>query len=703
MKASVGDAVRSSGPERLSITTLKGVGPKLSERLRRLGLHTVEDVLLHLPLRYQDRSCITSIDRLRVGEEAQIEAVVIGSEITGRGRRFLLCRLEDGTGLLTLRFFHFSPAQQQWLCQAGARLRCFGEVRSGYVGGLEMIHPECHRIESDAPPVDDRLTPIYPATAGLQQFTLRRLAEQALECLESTALLPEWLPPALLTQLRLPAFAEAVRLLHQPPVDTSVAELESGRHPARQRLVFEELLAHQLSLRRLRERTRRQVAPPLIGGHLSRRFLERLPFTLTCAQQRVLEEITADLVQPRPMLRLLQGDVGSGKTVVAAASVLRAVETGAQAALMAPTELLAEQHYRNFHDWLGELGLEVAWLSGRLTGKARRIVLERLAAGEIQVAVGTHALFQESVLFAELALVVVDEQHRFGVHQRLALREKGRNEGRCPHQLIMTATPIPRTLAMSAYADLDTSIIDELPPGRRPIKTVAVPDHRRDTIIERIRQACRRGRQAYWVCPLIEESEALQCQAATVTAERLSEILPELRIGLVHGRLSATAKEMVMAAFKMGALDLLVATTVIEVGVDVPNASLMIIENPERLGLAQLHQLRGRVGRGSIESSCVLLYRPPLSQLAHARLAVLRECQDGFEIARRDLELRGPGEVLGTRQTGAQSLRVADLLRDQDWLPIVRHTADRLLREHPNCVEPLIHRWIGAGARYGQV
>jgi ATP-dependent DNA helicase RecG len=453
----------------------------------------------------------------------------------------------------------------------------------------------------------------------------------------------------------------------------------------------------------LRERTRRQAAPPLAGSGLSQRFLERLPFTLTGAQQRVLAEIADDLAQPRPMLRLLQGDVGSGKTVVAAAAALRAVETGAQAALMAPTELLAEQHHRNFRNWLDALGIEVAWLTGRLTGKARRTLLERLAAGEIQVAVGTHALFQEAVTFAELALVIVDEQHRFGVHQRLALREKGQAGGRCPHQLIMTATPIPRTLAMSAYADLDTSIIDELPPGRQPVKTIAAPDRRRDEIIDRIRQACLSGRQAYWVCPLIEESEVLQCQAATVTAEQLTALLPELRIGLVHGRLSASAKEAVMAAFKAGKLELLVATTVIEVGVDVPNASLMIIENPERLGLAQLHQLRGRVGRGTAESSCVLLYRPPLSEVAYARLAVLRECHDGFEIARRDLELRGPGEVLGTRQTGEQSLRIADLLRDQDWLNVVRHTADHLLCEHPNCVELLIRRWIGAGTRYGEV
>jgi len=684
------------------VTVLKGVGPKLAERLRRLGLHTVEDVLLHLPLRYQDRTRLTPLSRLQPGDEAQIEGEVVGSEVTARGRRFLLCHLSDGSGVLTLRFIHFSPAQEHLFSSTGARLRCFGEVRQGYAG-LEMIHPECRRLGPDAPPVSDRLTPVYPATAGLQQFTLRGLAEQALAHLDAALLLPELLPATLRTGLALMPIAEAVRWLHQPPADATRAELDSGRHPARRRLAFEELLAHQLSLRRLRARIQRQAAQALTGQGLSQRLLERLPFTLTVAQQRVLAEIVADLARPRPMLRLLQGDVGSGKTVVAALAALRAVESGAQAALMAPTELLAEQHERNLRAWLEPLGVEVAGLTGRLTGKTRRRALERLASGAIQVAVGTHALFQEAVAFAELALVIVDEQHRFGVHQRLALREKGRAGGRCPHQLIMTATPIPRTLAMSAYADLDTSIIDELPPGRLPVKTVVAPDRRRDDVIERIRHACRSGRQAYWVCPLIEESEALQCQAAAVTAERLTAILPELRIGLAHGRLSGVAKDAVMTAFKAGALDLLVATTVIEVGMDVPNASLMIIENAERLGLAQLHQLRGRIGRGAAASSCVLLYRPPLSPVAHARLAVLRECHDGFEIARRDLELRGPGEVLGARQTGEQSLRVADLLRDQDLLNAVRHTADALLRDHPAGVEPLIRRWMSAGAHDGEV
>lgn len=691
-------------PAARALTALKGVGPKLADRLRRLGLYTVEDVLLHLPLRYQDRSRITPLNALQPGAEAQIEAEIIGAEVTARGRRFLLCQVADGAGVLTLRFIHFSPIQEQLFSRAGQRVRCFGEVRQGHAG-LEMIHPECRWLDAAALPVTDRLTPVYPTTAGLQQITLRALAEQGLLQMDAAAALPELLPASLRAQLQLMTIGAAVRWLHQPPADTAREALESGRHPAQRRLAFEELLAHQLSLRRLRQQMQRQTAAPLSTGTdgLEQRFLERLPFTLTAAQQRVLAEIDADLAQPRPMLRLLQGDVGSGKTVVAAAAALRAVTNGAQTALMAPTELLAEQHYRNFSAWLEPLGIAVAWLTGRLTGRARRTLLERLASGAIHIVVGTHALFQEAVVFAELALAIVDEQHRFGVHQRLALREKGSVGGRCPHQLIMTATPIPRTLAMSAYADLDTSIIDELPPGRQPVQTVVAPDSRREEVIAGIRRACERGRQAYWVCPLIEESEVLQCQAAAATAERLTALLPELRIGLAHGRLAAAAREAAMTAFKAGQLDLLVATTVIEVGVDVANASLMIIENAERLGLAQLHQLRGRVGRGADQSSCVLLYRPPLSAIARSRLAVLRECHDGFEIARRDLELRGPGEVLGTRQTGEQTLRVADLLRDQDLLAAVRYAADHLLHQHPDQVEPLIRRWIGAGARYGEV
>lgn len=687
-----------------TLAALRGVGPKLAERLARLGLHTLEDLLLHPPLRYQDRSRLMPLNRLQAGEEAQIEAAIIGAEVTTRGRRFLLCHLADGTGVLTLRFFHFSPAQQQLFSRLGQRLRCFGEIRQGPVG-LEMIHPECRRLEGPSPSLPGWLTPVYPTTAGLPQTTLRDLAEQALAHLETGAILPEWLPASLREALGLMEIETAVRALHQPSATLAAAGQENRRQAAQQRLAFEELLAHQLSLQRLRQQLQRQTAPPLAGpsGGLAQRFLERLPFALTAAQQRVLAEINADLARSRPMLRLLQGDVGSGKTVVAAAAALRAVEQGAQTALMAPTELLAGQHYRTFAAWLEPLGVRLAWLTGRLTGRARRRLLEQLATGEIQVVAGTHALFQEAVTFADLALAVIDEQHRFGVHQRLALREKGRTDGRYPHQLIMTATPIPRTLAMSVYADLDLSVIDELPPGRQPVQTAAAPETRRDEVIARVRQACQAGRQAYWVCPLIEESEVLECQAAAATAERLSALLPELRIGLAHGRLPSAAKDAAMAAFQAGELHLLVATTVIEVGVDVPNASLMVIENAERLGLAQLHQLRGRIGRGPARSSCLLLYRPPLSEVAYARLAVLRDCHDGFEIARRDLELRGPGEVFGARQTGEQSLRIADLLRDQALLEPVRQAADILLRDHPERVAPLIRRWIGADVRYGAV
>jgi len=688
--------------EDLPIQTLKGVGPRLAERLARLGVQTVEDLLFHLPMRYQDRTRVMPIGSLRPGDEAVIEVEVLLSQVTQRGRRALLCRVHDGSGFLTLRFFYFGPAQQNLLGQAGTRLRCFGEIRNG-PATLEMVHPEWRRLDGSEAVVEEHLTPIYPTTEGLHQASLRTLTDQALQCLESNQ--PrECLPPPLLDRLGLPSLQEALRLIHRPPAELDLAVLASGRHPAQQRLAFEELLAHQLSLRRLRAQMQRNAAPPLAGrGRLTKRFLKALPFALTRAQHRVSAEIDADLARSWPMLRLVQGDVGSGKTVVAAAATVRAVEAGLQAAIMAPTELLAEQHYRNFRNWLEPLGVQVAWLSGRIKGSARETILERLRSGQAQVAVGTHALFQEDVVFADLALVIIDEQHRFGVHQRLALREKGRQGGRCPHQLIMTATPIPRTLAMSAYADLDSSVIDELPPGRTPVQTVVVAEGRRADVIQRIRLACGGGRQAYWVCPLIEESEVLQCQAAATTAALLAETLPELRIGLVHGRLKPAEKEQTMAAFKARQLDLLVATTVIEVGVDVPNASLMIIENAERLGLAQLHQLRGRVGRGSAQSSCVLLYRVPLSEPARSRLEVLRNSNDGFEIARRDLEMRGPGEVLGTRQTGALQLRIADLLRDAYLLPQVRQAADELLRDYPDHAEAIIRRWIGVGGQYGEV
>ncbi|WP_132544278.1 ATP-dependent DNA helicase RecG [Plasticicumulans lactativorans] len=694
------DALRAEALAERPLTALKSVGPRQAERLARLGLHTVGDLLFHLPLRYQDRTRVVPIGSLTPYTEAVIEGEVLLAEVVVRKRRALLVRLGDGTGSLTLRFFFFNAAQQAALAR-GERLRVFGEVRGGPTG-LEIVHPEWRRVDAAAA-VEEHLTPIYPTTEGLHQLSLRALTAQALALLDAEGL-AEVLPAPLLARLGLPPLAPALHLLHRPPPEVSLAMLEAGRHPAQRRLAFEELLAHQLSLRALRRRTRAQQAPPLPeAAELSARFLAALPFALTPAQARVFAEIGADLAAPRPMLRLLQGDVGSGKTVVAALAALRAVAAGCQAAVMAPTELLAEQHFRSFDAWLAPLGIELAWLAGRLKGRARAATLAAIADGRAQVVIGTHALFQAEVTFADLGLAIIDEQHRFGVHQRLALREKGRAGARCPHQLVMTATPIPRTLAMSAYADLDTSVIDALPPGRSPVTTVVVADTRRGEVVERVRAACLQGRQAYWVCTLIDESEALAAQAATDTAASLVQALPELRVGLVHGRLRPADKEAVMRAFKAGTLDLLVATTVIEVGVDVPNASLMVIDNAERLGLAQLHQLRGRVGRGSAQSACVLLYHPPLGEQGRARLAILRETTDGFAIARRDLELRGPGEVLGTRQTGELGLRVADLLRDEDLLDEVQRSADELLADWPQHAAAVVRRWIGRGQRYGDV
>ncbi len=707
MKARIPETGRpdKSRPEAhtVPVGTLKGVGPRLAEKLEHLGIATLQDLLFHLPLRYQDRTRVVPIGSLRPGDEAVVEGEVQLSEIKFGRRRMLLTRIADGSGSLTLRFFHFNNAQKETLGR-GTRLRCYGEVRRGSIT-LEMVHPEFRRLGNDEPEaVEEYLTPIYPATEGLQQPGLRKIISQAVEQLASHRVtLHEWLPQELLPP-GMPPLREAVLLLHRPPPDISLSTLTDGAHPAQQRLAFEELLAHQLSLRQLREAMSHHDAHPLTGeDSLQQRFLAALPFTLTGAQQRVCQEISHDLRQAAPMQRLVQGDVGSGKTVVAALAALQAVQSGFQAAVMAPTELLAEQHYQNFRQWLEPLGIELAWLTGKLKVGARREMLAAIESGTAAVAVGTHALFQQEVNFARLGLVIVDEQHRFGVHQRLALREKGVQDGVHPHQLIMTATPIPRTLAMTAYADLDLSVIDELPPGRTPVETVAIGDERRDNVIARAAAACAEGRQAYWVCTLIEESEALQCQAAEETESLLRELLPQLRIGLVHGRMKATQKEAVMTAFKSGELDLLVATTVIEVGVDVPNASLMIIENAERLGLAQLHQLRGRVGRGSARSSCVLMYHPPLSQQARERLAVMRETNDGFVIARKDLEIRGPGEVLGTRQTGMLQLRIADLQRDQALLQPVAQAAQRLLQQHPQQAEPLIERWLGNRSRYGTV
>jgi ATP-dependent DNA helicase RecG len=683
------------------VLRLRGVGPQVAERLERLGVRTVEDLLFHLPRQYEDRTRISPIGTLRPGWTASVEGVVELTEVAFRGRRMLLTRISDGTGALTLRFFHFNAAQQAMLAR-GARLRCYGEARPGKVT-LEMVHPEYKILgKDDLAPREPALTPIYPATEGVQQMKLRALTDQALSWLaHGNTALAELLPPELLGA-GMPPLAEALRYVHRPPPDAPLAALMDGSHPAQQRLAFEELLAHHLSLRRLRLAEDKSRAAPLAGGgELTRKFLAGLPFQLTGAQRRVAEEIAKDLKRPHPMMRLVQGDVGSGKTVVAALAALSCIEAGKQAALMAPTELLAEQHFRNFSNWLMPLGLEPVWLSGRSKPAERGAAMARLAAGDAPLAIGTHALFQEEVRFKDLALVIIDEQHRFGVHQRLALREKGPGGGVHPHQLIMTATPIPRTLAMTAYADLDVSSIDELPPNRTPVKTVALMENKRAEVVARVEQVCREGRQVYWVCPLIEESELLQAQAAEDTAKALATALPMLKVGLLHGRQKPKVRDAIMDRFKDGTLHLLVATTVVEVGVDVPNASLMIIENAERLGLSQLHQLRGRVGRGAAESSCVLLYKPPLGSMARARLAVMRETNDGFEIARKDLELRGPGELLGTRQAGEVNLRIADLLRDAPLIPEVQRAAVLLLEKYPERVNAIVRRWLGETEKYG--
>jgi len=686
-----------------SLARLRGVGPQIQRRLAQLGIHSIADLLFHLPLRYQDRSRCVPIAELRPEDEVLVEGEVVGSEIVSGRRRSLRVYLEDEGARLLLRFFYFSANQAERL-RPGLRLRCFGAVRLGPGYQLEMVHPEYRSLEGPAP-LADNLTPIYPTTEGLQQGSWRNLTDQALGWLgEEPEAVIDWLPVEVHADPGLPGLREALMLLHRPPRDTAWEELLADSHPARQRLVLEELLAHQLSLRRMRKQRRRFAAPALAGdGGLRQRLLAQLPFRLTGAQQRVLGEISGDLQRDQPMLRLLQGDVGSGKTVVAALAGLQAVEAEHQVALMAPTELLAEQHLGRLRDWLVPLGVVPAWLTGRHKGQERARVLQAILAGEARVVVGTHALFQAELRFHNLGLVIIDEQHRFGVHQRLQLREKGAVDGRVPHQLIMTATPIPRTLAMTAYADLDLSVIDQRPPGRQPVTTVAVPDSRREEVIARVREACGRGRQAYWVCTLVEESEVLQCQAAEDTAQRLAESLPGLRVGRVHGRLKPAEREAVMAEFVANRLELLVATTVIEVGVDVPNASLMVIENPERLGLAQLHQLRGRVGRGEAASHCVLLFHPPLSEQAKTRLAILRDTDDGFVIAQKDLELRGPGEVLGTRQTGAMQFRIADLGRDQALLARAQRLADEILERFPERAGPLIERWVGRGGDYARV
>ncbi|CAL1239667.1 ATP-dependent DNA helicase RecG [Candidatus Methylocalor cossyra] len=691
-------AWHSGSPDTLPIASLKGVGAQTLARLQRLGLTTVQDLLFHLPFRYEDRTRILPLGSVKPGEPAQVEGQIELVEVLPKGRRALIVRIADGTGALHLRFFHYTAAQQGQFLR-GRRLRCYGEVREGYFGP-EITHPDYQFVaEGEAGRAEPHLTPVYPLTEGVHQKTLRRLIAQALDQ-SGAERLTDWLPEGLSPYPQLKLW-QALRLLHRPPAGSSEASPELSA--ARERLAFEELLAHQLSLSRFRQRVRVQAAPALRGDpETLRRFVEHLPFALTGAQRRVIAEIEADLALARPMMRLVQGDVGSGKTVVAAAAALTALASGHQVAIMAPTELLAEQHCRSFRQWLDPLGVTIVLLSGRLKGEQRKSALEAVAQGRAGVAIGTHALFQERVVFHRLGLVIIDEQHRFGVHQRLALREKGSRGGIYPHQLIMTATPIPRTLAMLGYADLDLSLLDERPPGRIPVNTVVIPTARRADVVARIGDWVAKGRQVYWVCTLIEESELLQCQAAEKSARLLAEALPAVRVGLIHGRQKPADKEAVMQSFKAGAIDLLVATTVIEVGMDVPNASLMVIENAERLGLAQLHQLRGRVGRGPGEAHCVLLYQPPLSAAARERLAILRESDDGFVIAEKDLAIRGPGELLGTRQTGQIQFRIADLARDRALLEAVRQAAEALLRDYPERVEPLIRRWVGDAAHYAE-
>ncbi|MCE9680340.1 ATP-dependent DNA helicase RecG [Shewanella sp. AS1] len=684
----------------MAVTDLKGVAAKMAQRLDKLGIKTVQDLLFHLPLRYEDRTQIYPIDALYPGSYGTIEATIQSSQIIPGRKRMLTCTVTDETGIMTLRFFNFSMAQRNGFVQ-GAKVRAYGEIRRGK-HHKEIIHPDYKVMQGDSQiSLSNTLTPIYPTTEGLKQASWIKLTDQALALLSDNEL-PELLPGNL--QPNRISLVDALRLLHRPPADVALFELEQGTHPAQQRLIQEELLAHNLSMLKLRQRSNQDAAVAMAGtGQLVTPFLASLPFQPTSAQQRVVAEIGSDLQQSHPMMRLVQGDVGSGKTLVAALAALQAIENGYQVALMAPTELLAEQHAANFGAWFEPLGLTVGWLAGKLKGKARSLSLEQIKSGEAHIIIGTHAIFQQQVEFHKLALIIIDEQHRFGVHQRLGLREKGISQGFHPHQLIMTATPIPRTLAMTAYADLDTSIIDELPPGRTPVTTVALPDLRRSDVIDRVRQAALNdGRQAYWVCTLIEESEVLECQAAEDTAEELKQQLPELAIGLVHGRMKPAEKQQVMADFKAGKLHLLVATTVIEVGVDVPNASLMIIENPERLGLAQLHQLRGRVGRGAVASHCVLMYKAPLSHTATKRLGVLRDSNDGFVIAQKDLEIRGPGEVLGTKQTGLVEMKIADLIRDQALIPHTQNLAQHVMQQVPNNVDNIILRWLGERQQYVQ-
>ena len=684
------------------VTQLKGVGGKVAEKLARIGILSISDLLFHLPFRYEDRSRLVPIGALTSGESSLFEGKVELSEVVFRGRRSMLVRLSDGTGFITLRFFHFSKQQKEGM-QRGQWLRCFGDIRgSGQQTGLTVMHPSyTHITEQQCGQVEEGLLAVYPVTEGLNQGSLRKFIKQASHLVEQGQSIRECLPASLTARHHWPSLDVSLKQLHYPQ---TVPTADINKVPAFQRLIYEELMARHLSLSRLKKATQDKIAPRFKStGDTRHAFLASLPFCLTAAQQRVINEILLDLTKGWPMQRLVQGDVGSGKTVVAACAALAAIDAGYQVALMAPTELLAEQHYKNFKAWFTVLNVNVECLLGRHKGKTRQLITDQLVAGKIDIVIGTQSLFQDKVAFSTLGLVIIDEQHRFGVDQRLALRDKGLRGELFPHQLVMTATPIPRTLAQLGHADLDLSTIDELPPGRTPVTTSVIPVEKRDRVIERIKQGVADGRQVYWVCTLVEESELLQCQAAEVAAELLMTTLPGIKVGLAHGRMKADEKQAVMAKFKEKALDILVATTVIEVGVDVPNASLMIIENAERLGLAQLHQLRGRVGRGQRDSHCVLLYKSPLSNNASERLSIMRETTDGFKIAEKDMQLRGPGELLGTRQAGFMRFKVADMLRDAAIIEQVANDADEVLTNAPEQVEPLIHRWLGNSVEYVNV
>jgi ATP-dependent DNA helicase RecG len=691
---------------RLSVTTLTGIGSRTAANLEKLGIRIIQDLLFHLPIRYEDRTRIHPIAMLSSGMTAFICGKIEFVDVLPRGRKSLICRINDNSGFIDLRFFHFT-AQQHNTLKPGTTISCFGDVRFGYAG-LEMVHPEYTVISSsDKVITDSHLTPVYPLTEGLNQNVVRKAVKQVLAiCDDNAQTLKDWLPDAVLNQQHYPSLAEAIKTLHAPDATITTEALKNGSVPALKRLAFEELLAHHLSLKLAKHKAKAWQSPHFATATDSvatKSFIDALPFKLTGAQLRVMAEIEADCTQSYPMMRLVQGDVGSGKTIVAAYTALLALAAGYQVAIMTPTELLAEQHYRNFSEWFKDFTSQITLLTGQVKGNPRKEILLALEDGTSGIIIGTHALFQDSVNFHRLGLIIIDEQHRFGVHQRLALRAKGQQGSIRPHQLVMTATPIPRTLAMLQYSDLDISIIDELPPGRKPVTTSVIPSERRDDVISRINHWVDTKKQAYWVCTLIEESEILQCQAAEKTAQRLAVALPDVHIALLHGRLKAADKESIMLAFKNHEIDLLVATTVIEVGVDVPNASLMIIENPERLGLSQLHQLRGRVGRGSDDSFCLLMYQSPLSDNARQRLGILRDSNDGFLIAEKDLQLRGPGEVMGIRQTGQVNFKIADLVRDADLLDNIPTIADTLFVHTPEAIVPLIERWLGHNPDYSEV